>query len=73
MGTPTMAIFAYYKAGLSTGSWNHRDAELLGGVWSLGVTIQGQRAAQCQSSAQNPGVPDSQLEALSTITLLSLG
>lgn len=48
VGTPTMALFAY-KAGLNTGSLNSMHTELLGGVRSLRVTLQEQRAAKCPS------------------------
>lgn len=39
MGILIMVIFVYYKVGLSIGSWNYRDVELLGGVWLFGVII----------------------------------
>lgn len=68
-----MAQFACYRVGVSADSWNHRYTEFLGGGWSLNVSLQGQRAAPCWSSAPSPGVPDFQLQVLSTITMLSLG
>lgn len=73
VGTPTMAVLAFYRAGLSTGSWNHGYTELLGGVWWPSVAIQGQRAARRRSLAQNPDAPNSKFKALPTITMLSLG
>ena len=59
--TPPMAMCAYCRAGLNTGSSDCRHTEVLGGGWSLDMTIQGQRAAKCLSSARNPGGLDSSL------------